>query len=310
MAPAKKIALLGTGLMGAPMARRLLGAGYDLTVWNRTLSKARVLESAGAKVAEKPTHAVADADVVITMLEKGAIVSDVLFKRGVAGAMKTGSTLIDMSSIPPSTARSHAEKLGEMGIFALDAPVSGGTVGAEQGTLAIMAGGDAGKVLEFQWVFNAMGRVTHVGPAGAGQLAKLANQAIVAITIGAVAEGLLLASAGGANPAAVRNAIRGGFAESRILDVHGARMISRDFVPGGMSRIHLKDLDTILTEARALGLDLPLVRNVRERFAMMCNAGLGDTDHSALLLELEQRNAPHRVGDGENRMPGDNGDKS
>ena len=310
MAPAKKIALLGTGLMGAPMARRLLGAGFDLTVWNRTEAKARMLEAAGAKVAEKPAHAAEGADVVITMLEKGSVVADVVFKRGVAKAMQPGSTLIDMSSIPPSTARAHAEKLAEMEIVAIDAPVSGGTVGAEQGTLAIMAGGDAGKVLELQSVFDAMGRVTHVGPPGSGQLSKLANQAIVAITIGAVAEGLLLAAAGGANPASVRNAIRGGFAESRILDLHGARMIARDFVPGGMSRIHLKDLDTILTEARALGLDLPLVRSVRERFAMMCNAGLGDTDHSALLLELEQRNAPHRVGDGENKMPGMQGDET
>lgn len=164
-------------------------------------------------------------------------------------------------------------------------------------------GGDADKVSEFEPVFSAMGRVVHVGPSGAGQLSKLANQAIVGITIGAVAEALLLAAAGGANPAAVRDAIRGGFAESRILELHGGRMIERDFVPGAQSSIQLKDLDTILAEARALDLDLPLVRNVRDRFAMMCNVGLGAADHSALLLELEQRNMPHRVGEGDNRMP-------
>ncbi|MCB1472305.1 MAG: NAD(P)-dependent oxidoreductase [Rhodobiaceae bacterium] len=298
------IAFLGTGLMGAPMVRRLLAAGFDVTVWNRTREKAEALALAGARLADKPSAAVAGAGVVITMLESGPIVSDVVFRKGVASAMRQDTTFIDMSSTPPSTARKHAEKLAEGGIEAIDAPVSGGTVGAEQGTLAIMAGGDARRIADLKPVFDAMGRVIHVGPAGAGQLAKLANQAIVAVTIGAVAEGLLLAAAGGADPASVRDAIRGGFAESRILDLHGARMVARDFVPGAPSRIQLKDLDTILAEAQSLGLDLPLVRNVRDRFAMLCNAGLGETDHSALLLELEQRNMPVRLGDAPNRMPG------
>ncbi|MFN0264066.1 NAD(P)-dependent oxidoreductase [Tepidamorphus sp. 3E244] len=303
MSDTLKIGLFGTGLMGAPMTRRLLKAGFDVTVWNRTLSKAEALKGDGAKVAERAADAAEGVDVVITMLEKGAIVADVLFKRGVARAMKPGATFLDMSSIAPSLAREHAEKLGEMEITAIDAPVSGGTVGAAEGTLAIMAGGDPEKIEELAPVFAAMGRVTHVGPSGAGQLCKLANQAIVGITIGAVAEGLLLAAAGGANPAAVRDAIRGGFAESRILDLHGGRMVTRDFVPGAASRIQLKDLDMILAEARALDLDLPLVRNVRERFAMLCNAGLGECDHSGLLLELEQRNMPHRVGEADNKMP-------
>ena len=298
------IAFLGTGLMGAPMVRRLLAAGFDVTVWNRTREKAEALALAGARLADKPSAAVAGAGVVITMLESGPIVSDVVFRKGVASAMRQDTTFIDMSSTPPSTARKHAEKLAEGGIEAIDAPVSGGTVGAEQGTLAIMAGGDARRIADLKPVFDAMGRVIHVGPAGAGQLAKLANQAIVAVTIGAVAEGLLLAAAGGADPASVRDAIRGGFAESRILDLHGARMVARDFVPGAPSRIQLKDLDTILAEAQSLGLDLPLIRNVRDRFAMLCNAGLGETDHSALLLELEQRNMPVRLGDAPNRMPG------
>ncbi|MCC0016939.1 MAG: NAD(P)-dependent oxidoreductase [Rhodobiaceae bacterium] len=298
------IAFLGTGLMGAPMVRRLLAAGFDVTVWNRTREKAEALALAGARLADKPSAAVAGAGVVITMLESGPIVSDVVFRKGVASAMRQDTTFIDMSSTPPSTARKHSEKLAEGGIVAIDAPVSGGTVGAEQGTLAIMAGGDARRIADLKPVFDAMGRVIHVGPAGAGQLAKLANQAIVAVTIGAVAEGLLLAAAGGADPASVRDAIRGGFAESRILDLHGARMVARDFVPGAPSRIQLKDLDTILAEAQSLGLDLPLVRNVRDRFAMLCNAGLGETDHSALLLELEQRNMPVRLGDAPNRMPG------
>ncbi len=303
MADISKIALLGTGLMGAPMARRMLGAGLPLTVWNRSPEKAERLAEDGAKVAKTPAEAAAGADVTITMLESGPVVAEVLFTQGAMEAMPAGSTFVDMSSIPPSLARKHAEALAARDIVAVDAPVSGGTEGAEQGSLAIMAGGDANRVLDLLPIFRSMGRVTHVGPTGSGQLAKLANQAIVAVTIGAVAEGLLLAAAGGANSSSVRNAIRGGFAESRILELHGARMIARDFLPGGASRIQLKDLDTVLEEAEALGLELPLVRNVRERFALLCQAGFGETDHSALLMELEQRNRPHRLGNGENKLP-------
>ena len=305
MADFTKIALLGTGLMGVPMARRLLGARLPLTVWNRTREKAEPLGEDGASVADSPAEAAADADVVITMLENGPVVSELLFTKGVMEAMPAGASFVDMSSIPPSLARKHADALAAREIVAIDAPVSGGTEGAEQGSLAIMAGGDANRILDLQPVFKAMGRVTHVGPAGAGQLAKLANQAIVAVSIGAVAEGLLLASAGGANSASVRNAIRGGFAESRILELHGARMIARDFLPGAASRIQLKDLDTILAEADALGLDLPLVKDVRERFALLCQAGFGEADHAALLMELEQRNEPHRLGRGDNKLPED-----
>lgn len=300
-----EVAVLGIGLMGAPMARRLIDAGFAVTVWNRTRAKSEDLAADGATVADTAADAASGAGIVITMLESGAVVTDVLFGQGVAGAMRPGAALVDMSSIPPSVARDHASRLAERDIRHVDAPVSGGTVGAAEGTLAIMAGGEAATVSELAPVFAAMGRVTHVGPSGAGQLAKLANQAIVAVTIGAVAEALLLAAAGGADPAAVREAIRGGFAESRILDLHGGRMVERDFVPGGTARVQLKDLDTIIETADALGLDLPLTRNVRDRYRRLVDdLGHAAVDHSGLLLELEARNAPHRIGDIDDRLPG------
>lgn len=300
----RKIAVLGIGLMGAPMARRLIDAGFSVTVWNRTRAKADALKADGAVVAGTAAEAADRSDVVITMLENGAVVTDVLFGQDVADGLSPGAVVVDMSSIPPSVARDHATRLAERGIRHVDAPVSGGTVGAVEGTLAIMAGGDAGVVADLSPVFAAMGRVTHVGPSGAGQLAKLANQAIVAVTIGAVSEALLLAAAGGADPAAVREAIRGGFAESRILDLHGGRMVERNFVPGGTARVQLKDLDTIMETADELGLDLPLTRDVRDRFRRLVDElGHAAVDHSGLLLELEARNAPHRVGDAGDKLP-------
>jgi 2-hydroxy-3-oxopropionate reductase len=264
-----RIALLGTGLMGAPMARRLLAAGFPLTAWNRSRAKAEALAVHGATVAETAAEAV----------------------RGVAEAMPAGATLIDMSSIPPSTARDHAARLAARGVDYLDAPVSGGTLGAEAGTLAIMAGGEADVFERAVPVFAPMGRAVRVGPSGSGQLAKLANQAIVGITIGAVAEALLLVERGGADPAAVREAIRGGFAESRILEVHGRRMIERDFVPGGKVVTQIKDLETIVRTADEIGLDLPLSRNVLRRYIELRERqDAGDLDHAALFLQLEAAN--------------------
>ena len=298
-----KITVLGTGLMGAPMARRLLGAGFPVTVWNRTRAKAEALAGDGAKIAETAADAAAEADIAITMLENGPITEQVIFGQGVADAMAEGTILIDMASIPPGMARDHALRLRPRRIHHVDAPVSGGVVGAGQGTLAIMAGGDLDVVRRLAAVFEPMGRVTHVGPHGAGQLAKLANQAIVGITIGAVSEALLLAASGGADPAAVRDAIRGGFAESRILDLHGGRMVERDFVPGGTAAIQLKDLNTVVAEAEALSLDLPIVRVVRDLYAGLVERGQGAVDHSGLLLELEHRNAGRRLGDGPDTLP-------
>jgi 2-hydroxy-3-oxopropionate reductase len=283
-----QIAFLGTGLMGAPMVRRLLAAGFPVTVWNRTAEKAGALVESGATHAETAADAVRDAAIVITMLDSGAVVTEVLFAAGVAAAMAPGATLVDMSSIPPHIARDHAARLEALGIAHLDAPVSGGTVGAAEGTLAIMAGGDPAVYEGAVPVFEAMGRPLRVGPAGAGQLAKLANQTIVGITIGAVAEALVLAERGGADPAAVREAIRGGFAESRILDLHGARMVERDFAPRARVTTQIKDLETILATAAENGVDLPLARATLAGYIALRDGLDGaDLDHSALFLQVE-----------------------
>jgi len=287
----RKIAFLGTGLMGAPMVRRLLGAGFSVTVWNRDRTKAGALSGDGAVIASTPSQAAATANIVICMLTNAQAVGQVLFDMGVVDVMRPGAVIIDMSSIAPSFAREHAGKLAERGIGHIDAPVSGGVVGASAGTLAIMAGGDASVIAELTDIFAPMGRVTHVGPAGAGQLAKLANQQIVAVTIGAVAEAMMLIEAGGGSPAAFRDAVRGGFADSRILDIHGKRMIDRQFAPGGSSANQLKDLDAVMATAKALSLTLPLTEAVHAEFTEFVAKGNGEMDHSALLLHLEDRNA-------------------
>jgi 2-hydroxy-3-oxopropionate reductase len=290
----RQIAFLGTGLMGAPMTRRLLAAGFAVTVWNRDASKAEPLAAAGAQLANSPAAAVKDADVVFTMLSDGPAVEDVLFTKGAADALKNGALVIDTSSIAPPMARDHAARLAKLGIAHVDAPVSGGVVGAEAGTLAIMAGGDADIVEDLAEVFAPLGRVTHVGPSGAGQICKLANQQIVAITIGAVAEAMMLVEAGGASREKFREAIRGGFAESRILDLHGQRMVDRHFEPGGPSRLQLKDLNAVAAMAETYGLTLPLTADIRQAFDDFVADGNGDLDHSALLLHLEKHN--HRKG--------------
>jgi len=284
------IAFLGTGLMGSRQARRLLDAGYRLAVWNRSREKAEALAPYGAQVADTASEAVRDADIVILMLENGTIVTDVLLDQGVAEALRPGSVLVDMSSIKPAEAQDHARRLAECGVQHIDAPVSGGTVGAEQGTLAIMAGGDEQAFFRVKPILEVMGRPVHVGPHGAGQLAKLANQIIVGVTIGAVAEALFLAQRGGADPAKVREALRGGFAESRVLELHGQRMVERDFATKGRSVTHLKDLDNALDAAERLALDaVPYTALTADLFrGLIENAG--DLDHSGLLVEIERRN--------------------
>lgn len=285
-----RIAVLGIGLMGAPMARNLLRAGFPVTAWNRSRPKAEALAEVGATVAGTPAEAVADADVVVVMLENGPVVDGVLFHQGAAQAMRPGAIVADMSSIKPAEAQDHAARLARRGVRHLDAPVSGGTVGATDGTLAIMAGGAAEDYARAEPVLRAMGRPVHVGPSGAGQLAKLANQIIVGVTIGAVAEALLLAQRGGADPAKVREALRGGFAESRILELHGQRMVDRDFVTKGRSVTHLKDLDNALAAADLLALsETPYTALTADLFRGLL-AHAGDLDHAGLLVELERRN--------------------
>ncbi|MFN3832235.1 MAG: NAD(P)-dependent oxidoreductase [Allorhizobium sp.] len=296
----RQIAFLGTGLMGAPMAKRLLAAGFPVTVWNRDSGKAAPLAGSGAHIADSPAEAVNGADVVFTMLSDGTAVEDVLFVKGAAEALKEAAIVVDTSSIAPPIAKDHATRLAELGIAHVDAPVSGGVVGAEAGTLAIMAGGNADVIESLADVFAPLGRVTHVGPSGAGQICKLANQQIVAITIGAVAEAMMLVEAGGASRAKFREAIRGGFAESRILELHGQRMVERRFEPGGPSRLQLKDLNAVAAMAETFGLELPLTSDVRQAFEAFVAGGNGELDHSALLLHLEKIN--HRKGAADDRV--------
>ena len=285
-----RIAVLGTGLMGLPMARRLCQAGHTVTAWNRSPEKAQPLLEQGARLAASAAEAVSAAELVIAVLTDGAAVSGVLVDGGVAAALPAGSLWVDMSSIKPAEARAHAALLARQGTGCLDAPVSGGTVGAEAGTLAIMAGGEASDFARAEPVFATLGRAVHVGPHGAGQLAKLANQMIVGITIGAVAEALLLAQRGGANPAKVREAIRGGFAESRILELHGQRMVDQDFARRGSMGVQLKDLDNALDTARDLGFDAPISQLFADLYRDGIAHGLANLDHSALFLELARRN--------------------
>jgi 2-hydroxy-3-oxopropionate reductase len=290
MKPSPRIAFLGTGLMGAPMCQNLLSAGLPLTVWNRSLAKAEPLAKRGAIVADSPQSAASDADVVITMLSDGPAVSEVMFEQDAADAIREGATRIDMGSIGADEAIDHAKRHSERGVRYLDAPVSGGTRGAAAGELAIMAGGNAETFAAMQPVFAPLGQATHVGPNGCGQLAKLANQVIVAITIGAVSEALILAGGGGADRAKVREALQGGFASSRILTEHGQRMVKRNFEPGGPAKFQLKDLRNALSAADRLGLDLPITKLLHGLFDAMVQSGKGDMDHSGLLTHLEAFN--------------------
>lgn len=286
-----KIAVLGTGMMGLPMARRLAQAGHEVHVWNRTRAKAEPLAADGVSIHDSAADAVRGVDFAVSLLESGAIVGEVLFTLGVADAMPKGSLFIDMASIQPREAREHAGKLAALGVRHLDAPVSGGTLGAQAGTLAIMAGGEAADFEHALPVFAALGRATHVGPHGAGQLAKLANQMIVGITIGAVAEALLFAAKGGADMAKVREAIQGGFADSRILQLHGQRMVERDFAPRGRMAVQLKDMRNALATAGEIGFDAPITALFERLYAEGVDHGLGELDHSGLFVELASRNA-------------------
>jgi 2-hydroxy-3-oxopropionate reductase len=287
-----RIALLGIGLMGLPMARRLCEAGHEVHAWNRTRDKAEGLAAFGATVHDDARAAVAQAALVVSMLENGPVTQAVLFEpgSGAARAMAPGTLWVDMASIRPAEARDHAARLAALGVTHLDAPVSGGTGGAQAGTLAIMAGGDAADFERAQPVFAALGRATHVGPHGAGQLAKLANQMIVGVTIGVVAEALLLCEKGGADMARVKEAITGGFADSRILQVHGQRMVERDFAPRARMSVQLKDLRNALATAAEIGFDAPITALFESLYADGIAHGLTDLDHAGLFVELAARN--------------------
>jgi len=285
-----QVALIGIGLMGLPMAKRLCQAGLHPHIWNRTRAKAEPLAALGAKVHDTLAQAVRDADIVVTMLEDGKVVESVLFADGLAQALQRGSLLIDMSSIQPAQARSHGQRLAELGVGYLDAPVSGGTLGAEAGNLAIMAGGSDQDFERGRAVLTHFGRPTLVGPTGSGQLAKLANQMIVGVTIGVVAEALLLCAKGGADMAKVKEAVTGGFADSRILQVHGQRMIERDFAPRGRISVQLKDMRNAMATAQELGFDAPITGLLETLYASASENGLSGMDQAAFFAELARRN--------------------
>lgn len=282
------------------MCLRLLRAGFALRVWNRSAEKAEALRDEGALPCATAAEAVAGADVVISMLEDGAVVGMVL--AAAAHALPAGAVWIDMSSTQQGEALALHQAVQQRGCRFIDAPVSGGVAGAQAGTLAIMAGGAAADYAEVEPVLAAMGRPTLVGPAGSGQVAKLCNQLIVGGTLSIVAEALLLAQAAGADPTAVRAAIRGGFAESRILDVHGQRMLERNFLPGGQVKSQLKDLRNVLVAAADAGVVLPVTALVTGQYASI-ETDCPRADQSAALLALEKQNPGKRLGDGVDQLP-------
>lgn len=288
-----RISFIGIGLMGMPMASRILSAGYPLVAWNRTYEKALPLKAKGATIAtslEEASHA----DIIITILSAGPAVIEVI--KQLLPSLKPSTLIIDMSSTQQGEALHIAKLLNEKKVRFLDAPVSGGVVGATEGTLAIMVGG---KKEDFDFatpLFQVMGRPTLVGPNGAGQLAKLCNQLIVGGTIGIVSEALLLAKAGGADPAAVRDAIRGGFAESRVLEVHGKRMIDRTFIPGAKVETQLKDQTNILLAAKDASLQLPITELVTNLYQSIVE-NYREADHSAGALAIEQLNLGKKIND-------------
>ena len=298
-APDRRIALLGTGIMGGHMARRLAQAGFSVAVWNRTLAKAEKLREFGIRLTASPSAACSDADVAIVMLSNGPVVEEVLFSEDASGrkpaeTLAPGAVLVVMSSIPVEYCQAQAERLASRGVGYVDAPVSGGEPGARDGTLAILAGGEPDVIAGLAYVFAALGRATRLGPAGTGQLTKLANQIIVGGTMIAVAEALHFATCGGADPAAVRSALMGGFAESKILAIHGERMVERNFVPGGPAEYQLKDIRTAQALAGKLGLHLTLLDSMIGIFSdMIANEGTG-LDVAGVMLEVERRaRAPH-----------------
>ena len=289
--PAPDILFLGTGIMGAPMARRLRAAGLSVTVWNRDHAKATPLAVDGATVVRSLGELAVARRVAIVMVSTGDAANTVLFgnETPVAALLAPGSTVVVTSSIPVDCARVQAGRFAQMGVDYVDAPVSGGEAGAIAGALAIMAGGEAVTLAALAPVFAPLGRVTHVGPVGTGSLAKLANQMIVGITIGAVAEALALAELGGADPAAVRTALSGGFADSAVLRQHGARMLAADFAPGAHVDTQIKDMTTALAFGEQGGGIFPLLALTSELYRAVAAAGDGALDHSALYRDARRR---------------------
>jgi 2-hydroxy-3-oxopropionate reductase len=283
-----KIGFIGLGVMGRPMAGHLIDAGHALTI-NRVKPVSQPLVEKGATAADTPKAVAEASDVIILMVPDTPDVEKVLFgEDGVAAGLSQGKLVIDMSSISPVATKDFARRIEAKGCDYLDAPVSGGEVGAKNAALTIMIGGKPEAFERAKPLFEAMGKtITHVGPSGDGQTAKVANQIIVGLTIQAVAEALTFARRAGADPAKVREALAGGFAGSRILEVHGERMVKRSFDPGFRIRLHRKDMGLAVDSARALDLALPNAATVEQLMNAAIARGDGDRDHSALILTLE-----------------------
>jgi 2-hydroxy-3-oxopropionate reductase len=275
------IALFGLGLMGRPMARTLLAAGFNIIGWNRSPLDPSLTE--GIPLATTLAEA-AQAETLILMLSDSAAVDEML--RRLDPLLQPGQLVIDMGSSDPLHSKAHAARLAERGVGWVDAPVSGGPEGAAAGTLAIMVGGMTEDVSRAQPILRALGRPTHVGPPGAGHTAKVINQLIVGLTIQAVAEAIVLAEAYGVDPALLRTALAGGFADSKILQIHGARMAERRYVPGGKVTTQLKDLRLAAAMAQAAGIELPHLTDTIARYEILVERGLGELDHSALHILL------------------------
>ena len=283
-----KLGFVGLGIMGAPMAGQLVKAGHEVFVYTRSKVAPEIAQSSAiqctsaAEVAQK-------ADIIFTMVPDTPDVEKVLFgENGVASGLSKGKVLVDMSSISPIATKEFAKKINALGCDYLDAPVSGGEVGAKNATLSIMVGGDEKVFEKIKPIFDLMGKnINLVGSNGDGQTAKVANQIIVALNIEAVAEALLFAAKAGADPAKVRQALMGGFAGSKILEVHGERMVKRTFDPGFRIELHQKDLNLALNSARALGVSLPNTATAQELFNSCAAHGGKAWDHSAMVKALE-----------------------
>jgi 2-hydroxy-3-oxopropionate reductase len=292
------VGFIGLGIMGRPMALNLLKGGHTLHLHSRS-GVPRELTDAGGHAWRSGREVAQAADIVFTMVPGTADVEQVLFAPGgVAEGLSAGKGVVDMSSISPIETRRFAERINQLGCEYVDAPVSGGDVGAKAATLTIMVGASEAGFARVQPLLALLGKnITHVGPNGAGQTTKVANQIIVALNIEAVAEALLFASRAGVDPAKVRQALLGGFAASRVLEVHGERMVKRNFVPGARMELHQKDLELALAGARAMGLSLPHTASAQQLFNAARANGASGEDHSALLKALELM-AGHRVGGG------------
>jgi len=286
----KKIGFIGIGLMGLPMAKNILKSGYNLTAFNRSPKKTDLLKEFGAETAKSLGELANNSDVIITMLTDDKAVDEVMNNQNFVENLKSGKILIDMSSVKPITAKKHANSLKFKDINYLDAPVSGGTIGAEEATLAIMVGGDQNVFNEVKDLLKTMGNPTLVGPVGSGQVSKLANQIIVGLTIGAVAEAVTLCEKAGADPIKMISALSGGWADSKVLQTHGKRMINRDFSPKGKTSTHLKDMNNILECANNFNTHLPISNLVKEMYKNLVENGCGNDDHSSLYKEIERMN--------------------